>query len=52
MTCQAPGCKKHGPRLVPCVWRPVWWHMCETHAERYETHNRIVERILSIPPRD
>ena len=44
--CQAPGCTVRPATRIEGRWR-----FCREHAPLWRTHNRIVDRILSIPPR-
>jgi len=45
--CAAPGCSV---RAVTCRVGDLWF--CHQHAPLWRTHDKIVKRILSIPPRD
>ena len=44
--CQARGCDRQAIRQ-----EGDWW-LCARHGPLYADHNRIVARILEIPPRD
>lgn len=44
--CQARGCDERAATREGDRW------FCRHHARLYAVHNRIVERILSIPARD
>ena len=43
--CAAPGCHERA------VKREGRWWFCRHHAPMWKEHNRIVDRILRIPPR-
>jgi hypothetical protein len=45
--CAAPGCS-----VRAVAHRAGEWWFCQEHATMWRTHNKIVQRILSIPPRD
>lgn len=44
--CAAPGCHERALK------REGRWWFCRVHAPMWREHNRIVDRILSIPARD
>jgi hypothetical protein len=43
--CQARGCERQAIRQ-----EGKWW-LCARHGPLYAEHNRVVDRILAIPPR-
>jgi hypothetical protein len=45
MTCRAGACPLTAVRTVR-----GWW-LCSSHADLYDAHYRILDRILAIPPR-
>ena len=47
---QHAGCQVATCDLAAVTQEGRWW-FCRTHARLYRTHNLIVERIMSIPPR-